>query len=88
MDFDRWFANQRPHQPRKMVKQLTEDAQFDRDNFHARDEEYGSLSRRGCTCCISPPCSFCVHPGNPFNQEEDDEAWELVPEDEITRDTE
>lgn len=49
---------------------LTEEAQAERDNF---DSEY---SNRGCTCFISPPCSFCTHPGNPVNQAEDDTAWE------------
>lgn len=33
------------------------------------------LSDRGCSCHISPPCSICVHPGNPVNQEGTDECW-------------
>lgn len=48
---------------------LSPDAQSDRDEFDA------DFSDRGCTCFISPPCSFCVHPGNPRNQEESDECW-------------
>ena len=32
---------------------------------------------RGCTCFIvSPPCSCCEHPGNPYNLEATDDAWE------------
>lgn len=38
--------------------------------------EYGSGN---CSCHISPPCSSCLHPGNPSNQDEDSECWE--PED-------
>lgn len=30
---------------------------------------------RGCTCFISPPCSYCTHEGNPANLEGDDDAW-------------
>lgn len=51
---------------------LTEEAQFDRDAF---ERDYAN---RGCTCFISPPCNFCLHPGNPLNQEEVDECWEYV----------
>lgn len=94
MDFDRWFSNQGKSAPstprvesRRMVKQLTELAQFDRDDFERNDSEYGRLSDRGCSCFNSAPCSFCIHPGNPFNQECDDEAWELVSEDDVQRDT-
>ena len=31
-----------------------------------------------CSCHISPPCSSCVHEGNPANLEETPEAWERV----------
>lgn len=60
---------------------LTPDAQAERDDF---DQEH---ERRGCTCCISPPCSHCLHPGNPRNQEEDPDAWmdELLDLDELER---
>jgi hypothetical protein len=54
-------------------RQLTSEAEAERCEF---EREYSS---RGCTCFISPPCNFCLHPGNPLNQEEDDTAWE--PED-------
>lgn len=95
MDFDRWFANQgkpaptKPSKPFRKVKQLTEDAQWDRDAFEKRDDEYGvSLADRGCICFTGcAPCSYCTHPGNPVNQEID-ECWELVDEDAVTRDTE
>lgn len=49
---------------------LTAEAQADRDNFYAAD--YG-----GCSCFISPPCNFCVHPGNPRNQDDFDECWQF-----------
>ena len=48
---------------------LTPEAQADRDDF---DLNYASM---GCQCCISPPCNYCVHPGNPENQEENDGCW-------------
>lgn len=52
-----------------MSKVLTPEAEIDRAEFN-RDFE-----GRGCTCCISPPCSYCTHPGNPDNQREDEAAW-------------
>lgn len=37
-------------------------------------------SDRGCTCFLSPPCNSCIHPGNPENLAEDEDAWvEIVP---------
>jgi hypothetical protein len=50
-------------------RELTEAAQDDREMFEAH------YHGEGCTCFISPPCSWCLHPGNPRNQEEDDECW-------------
>ena len=47
---------------------LTPEAQADRDDFNSQD--YG-----GCSCCISPPCNHCIHPGNPHNQENFDKFW-------------
>ena len=42
----------------------------------------GEFNRRydggNCSCHLSAPCGSCTHPGNPRNQEEDDEAWERV----------
>lgn len=29
----------------------------------------------GCICFICPPCNSCVHPGNPVNLDETDDAW-------------
>lgn len=52
-----------------MTKILTPEAQADRDSF-AAGYEWG-----GCSCHIFPPCGYCVHPGNPLNQEEDEECW-------------
>lgn len=48
---------------------LTPAAERDRSDFVM---EYEDL---GCTCFISPPCCYCTHPGNPLNQEEDDDCW-------------
>lgn len=55
-----------------MARQLTAEAQADRDDFKRAERELG-----GCSCHISPPCGHCTHPGNPMNQE-DDEFWEEV----------
>lgn len=49
--------------------ELTPDAQADRVEFDS------TLASRGCTCFISPPCSFCTHAGNPLNQAEDESCW-------------
>ena len=43
-------------------------------------DEFESAGYSGCTCFLSPPCSFCTHPGNPLCLEENDEAWEDVTE--------
>jgi hypothetical protein len=51
---------------------LTPESQADRDEFE-------EIDFNGCSCFISPPCSFCTHPGNPQNQDDFDECWE--PED-------
>lgn len=53
---------------------MTQAADDDRHDFM---REFGSEG--SCSCFISPPCNSCTHPGNPRNQEEDDECWE--PED-------
>lgn len=50
-------------------QRLTDISQAERDDFYSLD--YG-----GCSCFISPSCNFCVHPGNPRNQDEFDECWE------------
>lgn len=49
-------------------RKLTDEAQADSDDFALtfRDE--------GCTCFISPPCSYCCHPGNPISLE-DEYCW-------------
>lgn len=52
-----------------MTKRLTPDAEHDR--FEWEQLMHGV----GCTCFRSPPCSTCMHPGNPINQEID-ECWE------------
>lgn len=50
---------------------LTAAAQADRDDFEA--------DRGCCSCHVSPPCGYCTHPGNPANQEENEECWEPAP---------
>jgi hypothetical protein len=51
------------------VRRLTDAAQDDRDDFEAK------FDGGNCSCHINPPCSSCLHPGNPANQEEDETAW-------------
>ncbi len=57
---------------KRQVRQLTENAEAERCEF---DTHYGG---QGCTCFLSPPCSHCTHPGNPMNQEENEDCWETV----------
>lgn len=57
---------------KRQIRQLTEEAEAERHEF---ERDYGN---QGCTCFLSPPCSFCTHPGNPMNQNEDDECWETA----------
>ncbi|WP_175716192.1 hypothetical protein [Burkholderia anthina] len=58
---------------KRQVRQLTEEAEAERNDFRSKYGNWG-----GCNCFISAPCSFCTHPGNPMNQNEDDECWETV----------
>jgi hypothetical protein len=55
-----------------MGRILTEDAAVRRAAF---DEHYGEGN---CSCFNVAPCGSCTHPGNPANQEEDDECWENI----------
>lgn len=48
---------------------LTEDARAEHDEWQMEHHD------RGCTCFLSPPCSFCTHPGHPLNLNETPEAW-------------
>ncbi|MCK9394179.1 MAG: hypothetical protein M0Q44_01130 [Methylobacter sp.] len=52
------------------IRVLTQQAEDDRVEWE--------LNYDGCSCHISPPCSSCIHLGNPSNQDEDDSCWELV----------
>lgn len=36
-----------------------------------------------CSCHISPPCGHCTDPGNINNLYEDDDAWEVAPDNRI-----
>lgn len=87
MDFDRWFAKQKPHVQRetRTVKRLTQEARYDRADFEAHNHESGiSLADRGCICFTGcAPCSFCTHPGNPLNQNENDDVWLIVETDTV-----
>ena len=56
------------------MKRLTQQAQEDRDDFMATQEQ------RGCSCHINPPCSYCTHPGHPMGQDENPDCWEEVNE--------
>ena len=56
------------------IRVLTEEADADRSSF---EYVYGA---HGCTCFRNPPCGFCTPPGNPLNQEEDEECWKLAGE--------
>lgn len=51
-------------------RELTQEAQDERDDYERYLREYG-----GCSCHISPPCGACTHPGNPLNRE-DDSCWQ------------
>jgi hypothetical protein len=53
-----------------MTRVLTAEAQAERDDFEYDAKNYG------CSCHLSPPCSYCTHPGNPLNQDEDESCWE------------
>jgi hypothetical protein len=57
------------------MRVLTADAEYDRANFHYL---YGEGN---CSCHINPPCNSCLHPGNPLNQEEDENCWVEVDDD-------
>ena len=52
------------------VKRLTQQAENDRAEF----ESLGSC----CSCHINPPCGYCIHEGNPLNQEENEDCWEYI----------
>jgi hypothetical protein len=42
------------------------------------DRDAGDFIREApsCSCHISAPCYACTHPGNPYNQIDDDSCWE------------
>ena len=69
-DFGRWLADRKPVEAKPKRRVLTEAAQADRDHFDFDYKDYG------CTCFIMPPCGWCTHPGNPHNQDEDDDCWQ------------
>lgn len=54
-------------------KVLTEEAEEMRADWELR------YADTGCTCFISPPCSYCTHEGNPANQAEDESCWMDAP---------
>lgn len=59
----------KPPTPARVERELTAEAQADRDDFDRNHD------RDCCSCHLSPPCGFCTHPGNPLNQEEDDNCF-------------
>ena len=71
-----WSCAQASDKPPKMVRlRLTDEWEAEAADF---EREHGD---RGCTCFISPPCSHCMHPGNPLNLAETPEAWVMGYED-------
>lgn len=60
-------------------QRLKEAAQTDRDNFESAFGRSGN-----CSCHLNPPCGSCIHPGNPANQDEDDDCWEPDPDAEVS----
>lgn len=48
---------------------LTPEAQADREYFES------VFQYSGCLCFAFAPCLFCTDPGNPVNQEENDDCW-------------
>ena len=64
------------------IKRLTEAAESDRACF---DSDYADY---GCSCHLRAPCGYCVHPGNPVNQEENPDCWEELPDIEDYREIE
>jgi len=61
-----------------MVRQLNQTGLEYQEEFKRRYEDHG------CSCHVSPPCGFCVDPGNPTNLAEDDSMWETVPVQAVT----
>lgn len=69
----------------RWILRLTQNARLDREDFERGDhnDEGISLADRGCICFTGcAPCSYCTHPGNPRNQEDDSCLEKVqVPED-------
>lgn len=62
------LASDKP--PKRVRLCLTEEAEAEADDFRRTQED------RGCNCFTGcAPCSWCTHPGNPLNLDEDDDAW-------------
>lgn len=74
--FDKWI-DELAKPATVMVRMLTEDADAERGEFNSQ------YDGGNCSCHISPPCGSCTHPGNPMNQDEDETAWRMVPEDQV-----
>ena len=64
------------------IQQLNDQPIFERMLTAEADAERADFDRgwadHGCTCFKCPPCSYCTHPGNPRNQDEDESCWQLV----------
>ena len=43
-----------------------------------QDEFESKFADYSCSCHIDPPCSLCIHPGNPANLIEDPDAWDHI----------
>lgn len=51
------------------MKVLTQEGEDLLDEFNSK------FRSNSCSCHINPPCSYCTHPGNPRNLEEQDDLW-------------
>lgn len=55
---------------------MTPGRQLKPEYQEAADQWQAHFSDDSCRCFIAPPCSSCVHPGNPSNLECNEDAWE------------
>jgi hypothetical protein len=70
-----WAMAMASDKPPRMVRlYLNEWAEAEADDFR---RVHGGGN---CSCHISPPCCSCMHPGNPFNLNETEDAWVMGPE--------
>lgn len=67
--FDQWLRETKPLKPKKKVRVLTQEGED-------LAREYNNHPQ-GCSCHLGgAPCSYCTHPGNPYELEATPELWE------------